>query len=168
VTPDAFDELIQSLDEAMVIVTTVHGGERSGCLVGFHSQCSIEPLRYALWLSKANHTYGVARHATHFGVHLLPAADHDLAQLFGSETGDEVDKFAACEWTEGPGGVPLLSALADRFVLRRVSWSEDDGDHACMVGEPVAAQSSAHLEALRLSDAGDIRPGHPAGDSGTG
>src|SRR5712672_2014870 len=90
------DALTSELDYPMVIVTTVADGERSGCLVGFHSQCSIHPARWALWVSKANHTYGVALRATRLAVHFPSVDDVDLAELFGEETGDEVDKFARC------------------------------------------------------------------------
>ena len=67
-----FDEMVADADPSMVIVTTVVGDERSGCLVGFHSQCSIDPPRYAVWISKANHTHGVAERADTFAVHLVP------------------------------------------------------------------------------------------------
>ena len=40
-------------------------------MVGFHSQCSVDPGRFAVWLSKANHTYGVALRAEVFAVHFL-------------------------------------------------------------------------------------------------
>jgi flavin reductase (DIM6/NTAB) family NADH-FMN oxidoreductase RutF len=37
-------------------------------------------------------------------VHFLGRAQLPLAELFGGETGDEVDKFELCEWEPGPGG----------------------------------------------------------------
>ncbi len=83
-----------SLDPPMVVVTTAVAGERAGCLVGFHSQSSIDPPRYDVWLSKANHTYRVALRSTHLAVHLLTADDLAVAEHFGTLTGDEVDKFA--------------------------------------------------------------------------
>ena len=46
---------------------------RAGCLVGFHSQSSIDPRQYAVWLSKANHTYPVALRSELFAVHFLTA-----------------------------------------------------------------------------------------------
>ena len=55
------DAFMDRLNPEMCVVTAASGTERSGCLVGFSAQCSIEPARYAVWLSKANHTYGVAR-----------------------------------------------------------------------------------------------------------
>ena len=55
-----FDEVVASANGAMVVVTAAVGEDRAGCLVGFHNQTSIEPRRYTVWLSKANHTYRVA------------------------------------------------------------------------------------------------------------
>ena len=41
--PAAFDRLMADADPAMIVLTTAAAGERAGCLVGFHSQISIEP-----------------------------------------------------------------------------------------------------------------------------
>jgi flavin reductase (DIM6/NTAB) family NADH-FMN oxidoreductase RutF len=159
----AFDELVARANPAMVIVTTVAGGERSGCLVGFHCQCSIDPPRYAVWISRANHTFGVAAHAHTFAVHFVPTSRHDLADLFGGETGDHVDKLARCDWTEGPGGVPLLDGCPDRFVGHLVEWLEEgDADHACVVLEPADALRSGSEGWLHLANVTDIEPGHGA------
>src|SRR5947208_16793782 len=82
---DAFDRLVAAANAAMVVVTTVSGdGERSGCLVGFHSQCSIDPRQYAVWISRENHTFRVARQADALAVHFLAQGDLDVAELFGS------------------------------------------------------------------------------------
>jgi flavin reductase (DIM6/NTAB) family NADH-FMN oxidoreductase RutF len=159
----AFDELVARANPTMVIVTTVAGGERSGCLVGFHSQCSIDPPRYAVWISRANHTFGIAAHAHTFAVHFVPASRRDLADLFGGETGDEIDKLARCDWAEGPEGVPLLDGCPDRFVGELVEWHEDGiADHACVVLEPVDALMTSSDRWLHLTDVTDIQPGHEA------
>lgn len=161
---DPFDAVMASLDPAMVVVTTAAGGERAGCLVGFHSQSSIEPRRAAVWLSKANRTYRVALGATHLAVHALTAGDHAVAELFGGRTGDEVDKFARIAWTPGPGGVPLLDRCPHRVVLSRVALLDDGGDHVLVTGEPVAVQSPGPFAPLRLGGVSGLRPGHEAGD----
>lgn len=157
-----FDDLMARLDPPMAVVTTVVEGERAGCLVGFHAQCAIEPPRYAVWLSRANDTYRVGALAEVFAVHLLREGDHDLAALFGGETGDDVDKFARCDWTEGEAGVPLLDACPDRFVGRRVGLVDADTDHVCVVLEPLAAEAGPPLARLRLHEVDDVEPGHPA------
>lgn len=159
---DAFDEVVTRMDAAMVVVTTSIGAKRSGCLVGFHSQCSIDPPRYAVWISKANHTFGLMADATHLAVHLLDASNQSIAGLFGETTGDRVDKFVECEWSRGPGGVPVLDDVATRFVGRKISVTDDGGDHVCVVLEPVTAQvGEGEATVLRLSDEADLTPGHP-------
>lgn len=158
--PDAFDDLAAALDPALVVVTTALDGERAGCLVGFHAQSSIDPARYCVWLSKANHTARVAQRATHLAVHLLGENDHALAERFGTLTGDETDKFAGLAVREGAGGVPLLDACPNRFVLRRVALLDEGGDHVCLTGEVLDAEYVGLLRPLRLSQAGDLDPGH--------
>ena len=161
---DAFDSIMRSLDAPMVVVTTATEHERAGCLVGFHSQCSIEPVRYAVWLSKANHTCRVALHATHLAVHYLGEDDRALAELFGERSGDDIDKFERVATTEGPHGVPLLDDCADRVVFRRTSFLEEGSDHICFMLEPVEASagSSGVARRMRLSDVADMTPGHEA------
>lgn len=94
---DAFDGFVSSLDYPMLIVTTVGGGERAGCLVGFATQCSIDPPRFLVCVSENNRTYRVLRRAETMVVHLVPEDALQLAELFGGETGDEEDKFARCD-----------------------------------------------------------------------
>jgi flavin reductase (DIM6/NTAB) family NADH-FMN oxidoreductase RutF len=144
----------------MVVVTTAWGDERAGCLVGFHGQSSIEPRRYAVWLSRVNRTYRVASLASHVAVHFLTEGDRELAELFGAETGDDVDKFARTPWTPGPGGVPLLDACPHRLVGRRIALLDEGGDHACFVSEPVRADSPGRFTPLRLSAVASLHPGH--------
>lgn len=157
-----FDELMGGLDGAMVVVTTVAGDERSGCLVGFHGQCGMEPQKYAVWLSKANHTYRIGALADTFAVHFLHQGQHDLATLFGSLTGDDVDKLGRCAWTPGPDGVPLLDASRDRFVGRRAAWLDAGADHVCVVLEPSDVVVSGDTDWLTLHDVDDLTPGHEA------
>ena len=160
---DASADLVRLMNASLVIVTAAADDERVGCLVGFHSQCSIEPTRYALWVSRANHTFRVAARATHLAVHLLGTGARELADLFGGTTGDSVDKFAGLEWSPGPGGAPLLAACPNRMVVRRVAAFDDGGDHVCLVGEPMLAEvGDPGLTPMRLVDVDGIEPGHRA------
>src|SRR6185295_8603625 len=116
--PSEFDALVGDLEYPMFIVTARAGEEPLGCLVGFATQMSIDPPRFVIGLSHNNRKYRRGRDAELLGVHCVPADAEALAELFGGETGDEVYKFARCEWHEGPGGVPLLDACPNRFVGR--------------------------------------------------
>ncbi len=166
-TDEAFDELAAALDPPMAVLTTVRGEQRAGCLIGFHSQAGIEPRRYAVWLSKPNHTAELARaeDCRWFALHLLGGDHHHLAALFGAETGDHLDKFARCAWTAGPHGVPLLDDCGDRIVGRRVSLTDVGSDHLCLVLEPTQVmRATAAATWLRLGAVSDVGAGHPPDD----
>ncbi len=164
VTTDAFDQLMASLDPAMAVVTTVVGDERSGCLVGFHCQSSIDPPEYSVWISKANHTFGLVLRATHLAVHFLTEDDHELARVFGTLTGDEVDKFELVDWKPGPHDVPVLAASAHGLVGEKLSVLDDRGDHVVISLGPVEVWHDGPFTPLRLSDVDDLSPGHDADD----
>lgn len=157
---DAFDALMSSLDPPLVVVTAVVGQERAGCLVGFHVQSSIDPRRYCVWLSKANHTYRVALRSTHLAIHFLTTADLATAEVFGTRTGDDVDKFAEIDYTDGTGGVPVLSDCPHHLVVRRVALLDEGSDHVCIITQPVAVQSPGRYEPLRLSHAEHLVAAH--------
>jgi flavin reductase (DIM6/NTAB) family NADH-FMN oxidoreductase RutF len=156
-----FNELVADLDYPMFIVTAEAAGERAGCLVGFATQTSISPSRFLVCISRKNRTYRVARHAEALGVHLVPAAADGLAQLFGGETGDEVDKFARVAWHAGEEGVPLLDDCENRFV-GRVLERVDGGDHVAFLLAPVAVEQGTPADEFTFHRARRIEPGHEA------
>ena len=161
-TADAFEQLVSLLDYPMYVVTTRADGESAGCLVGFTSQVSIRPRRFLVGLSKRNHTYRVAQYSKHLAVHLLARRHRELARLFGSQTGDEVDKFARCSWRPGPHGLPILSDAIGWFV-GEVRDRYDVGDHVGFLLEPVAGSAPDEFEQLvTFSDVHDLDPGHEA------
>ncbi len=154
-------ELVAELDYPMFIVTVAAGGERAGCLIGFATQCSINPPRFLVRLSDKNRTFRVARHAEVLVVHLVPSHADELAQLFGSVTGDDVDKFARCAWSPGPGGTPVLDECRNWFagrILDRVAA----GDHWAFLLEPFEATSDIREGAFTFHRAKRIDTGHEA------
>jgi len=156
-----FNSLVGDLDYPMFIVTARAGGERSGCLIGFATQASIDPPRFLVCLSHENRTYRVGRRAELLGVHFVPEEANALAELFGGETGDEVDKFARCAWRPGPGGTPLLDDCPNRFV-GRVLERMDAGDHDAFLLESVLAERGTDADEFAFHRAKRIEPGHEA------
>jgi flavin reductase (DIM6/NTAB) family NADH-FMN oxidoreductase RutF len=143
-------------------VVTVRSADAamSGCLAGFVSQCSIDPPNFLVCISKANHTFPVAERSTAMGLHLLGDHQVDVAQLFGEETGDVVDKFAAVDWRLGWTGAPLL-AESSVSLEGRILGHFSVGDHEAFLlrGERAVAGSSPGLLTYRAAP--PLEPGHP-------
>ena len=116
----------------VVTVAVAAAGERSGCLIGF---------------------------ATHAGV--VPAGREHLAELFGSETGDEVDVFERCSWHPGPAGVPVVDGCPGWFA-GRVLERLDAGDHQAVLLEPFEAAGGDDVSAFTFHRARQIEAGHEA------
>ena len=154
-----FQRLVATLDYPVYIVTTASYNKRSGRLIGFATQCSINPPRFLACISKKNRTLEIARQADVLAVHIVEEKDRNLAELFGGETGDEVDKFAQVSWhTEH--GVPILDACECWFagtVIGRIAL----GDHVGFLLEPIDAEKGARSEQLTFQEARNIEPGHP-------
>ncbi|BBY00745.1 flavin reductase family protein [Mycobacterium seoulense] len=159
---DAFEKLVSLLNYPMFVVTTRADDVAAGCLVGFASQTSIHPPRFLVGLSRKNHTFRVAGNATHLAVHVF---DHDhlgIVELFGSQTGDTINKFDRCSWHSGPAGVPILDDAAAWFVgevIERFSL----GDHVGHLLAPVDGQPPRELESwVSFGDVRHLEPGHEA------
>jgi flavin reductase (DIM6/NTAB) family NADH-FMN oxidoreductase RutF len=158
---ETFHALVGDLEYPMFIVTARAGGEPLGCLVGFATQAGIDPPRFIVCLSHANRTYRRGRASGVLAVHCVPAHARELAELFGGETGDEVDKFARCAWHDGPEGVPILDDCPNWFA-GRVLWRHDAGDHDAFLLEPIAASSGSPEGEFTFHRAKRIEPGHEA------
>jgi flavin reductase (DIM6/NTAB) family NADH-FMN oxidoreductase RutF len=159
---EVFDALTSGLEYPMFIVTATADGERNGCLVGFATQCSIDPPTLLVCISKANRTFRTAERASTLVVHYLGTDDEPLARLFGESTGDAEDKFTQCSWTERPDGTPVLDGCRG-WVAGDVISRTDVGDHVAMALRINAAErrddAAAQLGFKRVKD---YDPGHPA------
>jgi flavin reductase (DIM6/NTAB) family NADH-FMN oxidoreductase RutF len=161
-TADDFGELVSGLEYPMFLLTVrAADGEPSGCLVGFASQASIRPPRMLVLVSRLNHTFEVLQRAEGLALHFLHQDDEDLAHVFGEETGDLVDKFAACEWRDGPLGVPILAGTRG-WIVGRVRDRWDAGDHVAHLVDVDFAATDRPGGQLGFQMIHDMRPGHPA------
>ena len=63
-------------------------------------------------------------------MNFLPETADDLAELFGSQTGDRIDTFTRCRWHTGPGDLPILDDcgrwFAGRILERRTLGTRPD------------------------------------------
>ena len=153
-----FERLVATLDYPLYVVTTALQNRPAGCLIGFATQCSIHPPRFLACISKKNHTLLLAHRAALLAVHIIEEKDKNIAELFGGETGDEVDKFARVSWHLAHG-VPILDAC-QRWFAGSILEQIDLGDHVGFLLEPIGTKQNATSEQLTFQRARDIEPGH--------
>jgi flavin reductase (DIM6/NTAB) family NADH-FMN oxidoreductase RutF len=158
---DVASALTDRVDQAMFVITAANGdGEHSGCLAGFVTQCSIDPTRFLVCVSRVNHTFGVVQSASAIGLHLLGGDQAGLASLFGELTGDDVDKFAHCRWSPGRMGAPILAECA-AWIEGSIDARFDAGDHQALLVAPVDGGPGPCAGTLVSQQARDFDPGHP-------
>ena len=155
------DTITAGLDYPMVVVTPTIRSERSGCLVGFTTQCSIDPVRFMVFVSTQNHTFDLALRAEALAVHLLGRDQRNLAELFGSVTDDVENKFEHCRWHPGPLGTTVLSDCT-RWFAGPVLDRRDGGDHTGFLVQPAYGAATAWPGQLGFQMVTDLSPGHPA------
>lgn len=159
-----FDDLMAMLDGPAYVVTTQADGQPSGCLVSFATQTSVQPPSFMIVVPRNSHTREVASRSEHLAVHVLSQRDVVLAELFGSQTDDQNNKFDRCSWRAGPQGMPILDEAVAWFIGRTVYWI-DIGDHVAYILEPVAGWAPECSEdLLYLSDLNDLGPAQKAPD----
>jgi flavin reductase (DIM6/NTAB) family NADH-FMN oxidoreductase RutF len=155
------DALVNSAEYPLYVVTAGRGREVSGCLAGFVTQSSIEPVRFLVCISKVNHTFGIAERSRGLAVHLLGANQEEMAALFGEASGDSVDKFERVSWSSGDTGAPVLSECAawvEGPIVNRMSV----GDHVAYLIAVSGGGRGEHGGRFMLSDAAAFKAGHPA------
>ena len=153
-----FERLVATFDYPLYVVTTALQNRPAGCLIGFATQCSIHPPRFLACISKKNHTLPLARRDTLLAVHVIEEKNKHIAELFGGETGDEVDKFARLSW-HFAHGVPILDGC-QRWFAGSILEQIDFGDHVGFLLEPIDTEQNATSEQLTFQRARDIEPGH--------
>ncbi len=160
-SPTAAEAITSAANYPIYVVTAFADGEMSGCVAGFVTQSSMDPVRFIICVSRANHTYPVARRSEGLALHLLGSDQRDVASLFGETTGDVVDKFADVSWSTGVTGAPRLTECA-AWIEGLVMGSFDAGDHEAFVVAVLDGGSGPHEGRLMLEDVSDFEPGHPA------
>jgi flavin reductase (DIM6/NTAB) family NADH-FMN oxidoreductase RutF len=157
-TVAGYAKLVATLDYPVYVATTSVRNEPTGCLIGFATQCSIHPPRFLACISKKNHTFQLAKHASVIAVHVVDERSSAIAELFGGETGDEIDKFKQVHWRY-VDGAPVLDDC-NRWFTGRVLEHIDLGDHMGHLLEPISVETGQACAQLTYQRARGIQPGH--------
>jgi len=114
----------------VTVVTTMTPHGPLGMTVNSFASVSLEP-PLVLWSpARRSSRFADFEAATHFAVHVLSAAQRDLAMRF-ARRGDD---FSGLDWSPGIGGVPLFPDCSARLECCHTARF-DGGDHLIVVGE---------------------------------
>lgn len=134
------DQILQSTDRELWLVTARAGGRAGGLIATCVVPASIVPdmPRVLVGLSKRHHTQELAAAGRAFVLHLLRADQHDLIERFGLQSGRDVDKFDGLDVVAGETGSPRLTAAA-AWLECRIEAELDGGDRVFYLAEVVDA-----------------------------
>lgn len=116
-----------------LVTTADANGKREGLTANSFSSVSIEP-PLVLW-SLANHaaSAGMFIQARHFAIHVLGAADGELAMHFARPARDKFEAYSH-RFAAGIGGCPILAGAVAVFECSSHSQYQG-GDHTIFVGQ---------------------------------
>lgn len=135
------------------MVTTVNAqGDPVGMTISSFNSVSLQPALVLWSLGRRSGLFETFAHSSHYAIHVLTAAQKDLAMQFAQRG---VDRFAGVDWQPNTEGTPVLHYAAATFECRARSCYEE-GDHLIMVGEVLQCSHSADAAPL-LYHAGQMR-----------
>ena len=128
-------------EQVVVAIARDESGKYNPITLGWTMITSHEPPMMAISVGKARYSLSAIRFAGEFVI-AFPSADQaDQVLLFGTQSGRDVDKFAAAGAATAPAKVidsVLLSAAVANFECR-LAGELETGDHVALIGEVVCS-----------------------------
>ena len=119
------------------VVCAAHEGRRGGLAVAWATQVGVDHVLVCVGKQSATRELILASKA--FGLSLLTREQLELARLFGTKSGRDVDKFAGLAVHTGETGSPLLDDCAITLDCR-VEAVHDRGTTKLIIGRILAAE----------------------------
>jgi flavin reductase (DIM6/NTAB) family NADH-FMN oxidoreductase RutF len=128
----AFRAALGAFVTGVTIITTADADSAPvGLTANSFNSVSLDPPLVLFSLGLDSTSLDAFRQAQWWAVHVLAAGQENLSNQFARRDGH---KFAGVPTTSGPGGIPLLSGFAARFICR-AAFEYEGGDHAIFLGE---------------------------------
>lgn len=131
-------DIMMAKNYDLTVVTTRLGDKINGQTVAWVTQASINPPMVAVGISSERYTYGLLKESKVFAINFLPKSRQDIVDLFGFQTGAEVDKFKDFKYRSAVTRSPILNDAA-AFLDCKVVKTCQTGDHELFIGEVVDA-----------------------------
>lgn len=137
-----FKQAMGSVAAAVAVVTTLVDDEPHGTTVSAFASLSMTPPMMLVSLDNGSNLLAGLHPGKILGVNVLSAHLDDVAMRFAGKLRG-AQKFDGIDWEVRDGAPALLDRHA--WVSLRISRLVEAGDHTIVLGDVVAAQSSASV-----------------------
>ncbi|MBQ7313966.1 MAG: flavin reductase, partial [Clostridia bacterium] len=118
----------------MYVVTSNDGKKDNGLIVNTVTQVTNTPNRLAVTINKENYSHHVIRQTGRMNINCLTEdAPFNVFEVFGFQSGRNVDKFADCEPLRSDNGLVFLPRYINSFLSLKVEQYIDLDTHGMFI-----------------------------------
>ncbi len=135
IDPATFRDCMRHVPGAVSVVTTLHGGARSGMTMTAVCSVSADPPQLLVCINRSASSQPLIVAAGRFGVNFLAHDQQHVANAFSTVMDD---RFVTGAWIELASGIPILEGALAAFDCV-VTQQVEAGTHTIFIGAVVAA-----------------------------
>ncbi|MBQ9779504.1 MAG: flavin reductase [Clostridia bacterium] len=133
----------------LYVVTSNDGKKDNGLIVNTVSQVTDTPNRIAVTINKANYSHHVIKQTGKMNVNCLTVdAPFKVFEVFGFQSGRNVDKFADCEPLRSDNGLVFLPRHINAFMSLKVEQYVDLDTHGMFICSVTEARVISDRETM--------------------
>ena len=136
----------------LYVVTSNDGKKDNGLIVNTVSQVTDTPNRIAVTINKANYSHHVIKQTGIMNVNCLSTeAPFSVFEVFGFQSGRNVDKFADCTPLRSDNGLVFLPRYINSFMSLKVEQYVDLGTHGMFICSVTEARVISDVPTMTYS-----------------
>ena len=133
----------------LYVVTSHDGKKDNGLIVNTVSQVTDTPNRIAVTINKANYSHHVIKQTGKMNVNCLTVdAPFNVFEVFGFQSGRNVDKFTGCEPLRSDNGLIFLPRYINAFMSLKVEQYVDLDTHGMFICSVTEARVISDRETM--------------------
>ena len=136
----------------LYVVTSNDGKKDNGLIVNTVTQVTNSPNRIAVTINKENYSHHVIKQTGIMNINCLTVdAPFKVFEVFGFQSGRNVDKFADCEPLRSDNGLVFLPRYINSFMSLKVEQYVDLGTHGMFICAVTEARVLSDRETMTYS-----------------
>ena len=144
IEPQQFRQALGHFASGVTVITSQIAGTPIGFTCGSFYSVSMSPALVSFSVKKESASYPAMRQTGRFAINILSAGQIELSNLFAQRG---ADKWSGVEWSESPGGNPLIAGSV-QWIDCEIYAEYEAGDHLIVLGEVKALSQTETQEPL--------------------